>query len=182
MRNIDNAFTLWITGLPASGKTTLANSIKKVLVKNGIITIVLDGDYVRKTVNKDLAFQLNDREENNRRVAEIARMLNNAGINVICSLITPTNKIRKKVGKIIGKENFAIIYLNTPINICESRDKKQLYQKARQGNVTDFTGISSIFEEPKSPDITLNGENSLTENSKQIITFLSCKYHLGIVN
>ena len=180
MKNKQKAITIWITGLSASGKSTLAKSIKKVLSSNRINTVVLDGDHLRKTVNKDLSFSIEDRKENNRRIAEIARIMNDEGINVVCALISPTNEIRNIATEIIGQDNLVLTYVNTSIEICESRDQKYLYKKAKQGNISNFTGISSVYEVPKFPDITLNGENSLLENLNEVTTFLNLKYQFNL--
>ena len=106
--------------------------------------------------------------------------MNDEGINVVCALISPTNEIRNIATEIIGKDNLVLTYVNTSIEICESRDQKYLYKKAKQGNISNFTGISSVYEVPKFPDITLNGENSLLENLNEVTTFLNLKYQFKL--
>jgi adenylylsulfate kinase len=173
--NLNQGITIWLTGLSGSGKTTLAYSLQKALLNEGIKSVVLDGDEIRQAINSDLNYSNNDREENNRRVAEIARILNKDGITCISALISPTNVIRRNVKKIIGGKRFILVYLDTPLHICEKRDKKLLYQNARAGNINEFTGISSIYEEPKKPDIKVDGLKSIDENIAFILSKLDLR-------
>jgi len=166
-------FTIWLTGLAASGKSTLADNLHKVFLEKGIRSVVLDGDDLRKIINSDLKFSIADREENNRRAAGIAKIINNSGIITICSFISPTEKIRENIKQIIGDGKFILVFMDTPMEICEQRDKKLLYHKARLGIIKDFSGISSEFEVPSNPAIILNGLNSVKENISQLLLYLN---------
>ncbi len=155
----------WLTGLSGAGKTTIAKQVKKEY--SGII--ILDGDDLRLGINKDLGFTNNDRKENIRRVAEIAKLfiLNNR--NVIVSFISPTKEIRDLAKEIIGLENFIEIYVNAPIELCERRDVKGLYKKVRAGKIKDFTGIDSPYEAPEDPDLELRTDILSIEDSAEEI-------------
>jgi adenylylsulfate kinase len=180
-RNItDNAsgesgkgITIWITGLSASGKSTLAASLKVALAEIGISSVLLDADVVRKSINSDLGYSLAEREENNRRAAEIAKIINNSGVIAIGAFISPTDKIREAIKKIISETRFILVYLDTPIEICEKRDVKQLYQKARTGTIKEFSGISSLFEPPSSPDIIIDGLNTVEDNTQLLLSHIT---------
>jgi bifunctional enzyme CysN/CysC len=148
-------YTLWFTGLSGSGKSTLANEIEKRLVAMGKHTMLLDGDNVRHGLNKNLGFKEADRIENIRRIAEVARLMNEAGLIVITSFISPYERDRENAREIIG-EAFLEIYVNTPLSECEKRDVKGLYQKARSGEIPNFTGVSSPYEQPCNPDIEID--------------------------
>lgn len=152
---------VWFTGLPRSGKTTLAEALSENLTDQGFFCQVLDGDRVRQGISSDLGYSLADREENIRRVAEICRILTDNGIVVVCSFVSPTEKIRNRARKIIGENHFIEVFVSTPVAICEERDKTGLYKKSRSGEVKDFTGISSPFEIPSHPDIIVD----TTENT-----------------
>jgi bifunctional enzyme CysN/CysC len=147
--------TLWFTGLSGSGKSTLANEVERRLVSSGYHTMLLDGDNVRHGLNKNLGFQASDREENIRRIAEVAKLMNDAGLIALASFISPYEIDRIKAREIIGKE-YIEIYVSTPLAECERRDVKGLYKKARAGEIPHFTGISSPYEIPKNPDIEIN--------------------------
>lgn len=167
-----NVTTIWITGLSGSGKTTLANTLHKALLNSGIKSIILDGDQIRETVNKDLKFSLADREENNRRVAEMAKLINDSGLIVICALISPTNRIRQFAKEIIGADNFCLVYVNTSIETCMLRDTKSLYKQANAGRIKNFTGISSTFEIPDMPHFIVDGCKSVDDNSAELLASL----------
>jgi len=162
-------YTIWFTGFSASGKSTLAINLHKALADKGIPSIILDGDEVRKSLNSDLGFSTSDREENNRRTAEMAKIINNSGIITLCAFITPTNKIRENIKQIVGVDKFKLVFIDTPLNICEKRDIKSLYKKAREGKVKQFSGISSLFERPTNPDVILNGLKSVNENTEELL-------------
>jgi adenylylsulfate kinase len=147
---------IWLTGLSGAGKTTIANALEKELYKKGFITQLLDGDNIRSGINNNLSFSVEDREENIRRVAEVSKLFVNCGIICLNSFISPTREIRQKARSIIGKENFIEFYVNTPIEVCEQRDIKGLYKKAREGKIKDFTGIDSPYIAPKNPDLIIN--------------------------
>lgn len=148
--------TLWFTGLSGSGKSTLANELEKRLHAAGYYTMLLDGDNIRLGINRDLGFQEQDRIENIRRIAEIAKLMNDAGLIVLTSFISPFRSDRENAKKIIGEENFIEIYVSTPLEECEKRDVKGLYKKARNGEIPNFTGISSPYEKPECADIVVD--------------------------
>ncbi|WP_407691615.1 adenylyl-sulfate kinase [Pseudomonas taeanensis] len=148
--------TLWLTGLSASGKTTTAYSLEQQLILAQRLCYVLDGDNLRHGVNRNLGFSHEDRRENIRRTAEIAGLMNDAGLIVIVSLISPLIADRVMAKDIIGADSFIEVYLNTPLEVCEARDPKSLYRKARQGLITNFTGINAPYEAPPFADICVN--------------------------
>jgi adenylylsulfate kinase len=152
------AVCIWFTGLSGSGKSTLAEALQQKLIENGNITQYLDGDLLRNSLNNNLGFSEADRLENIRRVAEVTKLFLNAGIICINAFISPTNEIRNLAKSIIGEENFIEIYLSTPIETCEKRDPKGLYEKARSGELKNFTGIDSVFEVPKNAKMVINTE------------------------
>jgi adenylylsulfate kinase len=150
---------LWFTGLSGSGKSTIAEALERQLYNNGYFVKVLDGDNIRSGINKNLGFSLEDRKENIRRIAEVAKLFLDSGAIVLCSFVSPTIEIRNLARKIIGTEDFKEVYVDTPLEICESRDVKGLYKKARAGEIKGFTGIDSPFEAPKAPALRLLTEN-----------------------
>ncbi len=149
------AFVIWMVGLSGSGKSTLARSFEQNLHQAGYVTQLLDGDNLRVGINNNLGFSEEDRIENIRRAAEVSKLFANCGIITICSLISPTKEIRNMAKNIIGEEQFYEVFVNCPLEVCERRDVKGLYAKARRGEIKDFTGISSPFEAPESPDLEL---------------------------
>jgi len=151
-----NAKVIWFTGLSGSGKTTLAANLEKELFFRRFFCQVLDGDNIRSGINNNLGFNHEDRLENIRRISEVSKLLINAGIITICSFISPTNEIRELAKKIIGANDFMEVYLSTPLDVCEKRDTKGLYKKARAGEIKDFTGISSPFDKPVCPHIEID--------------------------
>jgi adenylylsulfate kinase len=150
------ALNLWMTGLSGSGKSTIAKGLEKKLHREGFTVKLLDGDNIRSGLCSNLGFSDDDREENIRRVAEVARLFIDTGIIVINSFISPTAAIRDKARQIIGPDSFFEVYVSCPLDVCEGRDVKGLYQKARNGEIPEFTGINSPFEEPSNPDCELN--------------------------
>ncbi len=150
------SLVIWFTGLSGAGKTTLAQNLEKELFKKGYLTQILDGDNIRSGINKDLKFTEEDRLENIRRISEVAKLLMNSGIITLCSFISPTEEIRDMAKNIIGRENFFEVYVNAPLEVCEKRDVKGLYAKARRGEIKNFTGISSPFNAPVDCDIEAN--------------------------
>jgi adenylylsulfate kinase len=151
-----HGLVIWFTGLSGSGKSTLAVNLEKKLYERGILTQVLDGDKIRNGLNNNLGFSENDRIENIRRIAEVGKLFCDSGLVTISAFISPTISIRKMAQEIIGTTNFFEIYLNTPIEICESRDVKGLYKKARAGIIADFTGVSSPYEAPLAPKMVID--------------------------
>lgn len=148
---------IWFTGLSGSGKSTLANALEIKLHEAGYLTYVLDGDNLRAGINTGLGFSKEDRHENLRRVAEIAKILMDSGITVIGAFVSPLESDRLLVKEIVGEENYLEIFVSTPLEICEARDVKGLYKKARAGEISEFTGISSPFEWPQNADLVVNG-------------------------
>ncbi|MDB5123352.1 MAG: Adenylyl-sulfate kinase [Mucilaginibacter sp.] len=146
---------IWFTGLSGSGKSTLANGLEQELFKLGYKTFILDGDNLRGGLCKDLGFAEEDRSENIRRVAEVAKLMIDSGTIVLAAFVTPFEKDRELVAKLLGNEDLVTIYVNCPLNICEQRDVKGLYKKARSGELKNFTGINSPFEVPQHTDLTL---------------------------
>lgn len=161
--------TIWLTGLSGSGKSTLINEVEKRLFASGKSTMVLDGDNVRLGLNQDLGFKEQDRIENIRRVAEVAKLMNDAGIIVLTSFISPYARDRQRAKDIIGEDSFVEVYISTPIEECEKRDVKGLYKKARKGDIPDFSGISSPYEVPTHAAITLDTTGKSIEESVDYI-------------
>ena len=153
--NGHQAKVIWFVGLSGSGKSTLAGNVESVLHKKGYKTYILDGDNLRLGLNSDLGFSKRDRSENIRRIAEVARLFNEAGTIVLSAFISPLESDRNQARRIIGVENFIEVFVNCPLSICEKRDVKGLYAKARKGLIPNFTGIDSPFEPPKQPDIII---------------------------
>ncbi|MBP0904508.1 adenylyl-sulfate kinase [Mariniflexile gromovii] len=164
---------IWFTGLSGSGKSTIANLLEKELYKQGIHTYTLDGDNLRRGLNKDLLFTKEDRIENLRRTAEVAKLFIDAGLVVIAAFITPYNKIREDIKAIVGSDYYIEVFVNTPLEVCEERDVKGLYKKARAGEIKNFTGISSPFETPIHPTIEIETVKESTEVAvAKILAFL----------
>ena len=170
---------LWFTGLSGSGKSTIANCVEQELHKNSIHTYTLDGDNIRKGLNSDLSFSPEDRSENIRRIAETARLMIDAGLVVIAAFVSPYRNDREHIRKIVGDDNMVEIFINTSIEECERRDVKELYKKARKGEIKNMTGISAPYESPLHPDIQINTEEvTIVDATKQIINFINPKLTL----
>jgi adenylylsulfate kinase len=167
--NKHNSFLIWFTGLSGSGKSTLANALEKKLHRDGVKTYSLDGDNIRKGINKDLSFSPEDRTENIRRIAEISSLFIDAGMVVMAAFVSPYKKDRKNIEDIVGKDNFVEIFVNTSLEECERRDVKGLYKKARKGEIKDFTGIDAPYEAPDQPDIEVKTDLMSIEESVQFI-------------
>tara|TARA_B110000444_G_scaffold258164_1_gene298327 strand:- start:2330 stop:2926 length:597 start_codon:yes stop_codon:yes gene_type:complete len=169
---------LWFTGLSGSGKSTLANAIETQLHQNKKHTFLLDGDNLRHGLNRDLGFSNIDRKENIRRVAHVANLMADSGLIVLSAFVSPFRSDRLKASKIIGENRFIEIFVDCPLSICELRDVKGLYSKARQGIISDFTGISSPFETPINPTIKVKTNTmDLKACTNKIISFIS-QYHV----
>jgi adenylylsulfate kinase len=153
--NGHKSFVVWLTGFSGSGKSTVANQLEIALFEKGVRSFCLDGDNTRLGINKDLGFSSADRTENIRRVAEMAKLFLESGTIVITSFISPLISDREMAKKIIGSTDFVEVFINCPLEICEQRDVKGLYSKARKGEIKDFTGIDSPFEAPLNSDIEL---------------------------
>jgi adenylylsulfate kinase len=168
-QNSHKSHLIWFTGLSGSGKSTIANQLEKELFLKGIKTYTLDGDNIRKGINKDLTFSPEDRTENIRRIGEISKLLLDAGLVVIAVFISPYKKDRENVKNINKEFNFLEIFVNTSVEECERRDVKGLYKKARAGIIKNMTGISAPYEAPVNPDIEINTEIETVANSVQKI-------------
>lgn len=168
-----HAKVIWFTGLSGSGKTTVAQNLERALYDQGYLTQILDGDNIRSGINNNLTFTEADRLENIRRIAEVSKLLVESGVITLNSFISPTNEIRALAKQIIGTDNFIEIYVNTPIEVCEERDVKGLYEKARRGEIKNFTGIDSPFDAPEHPDIELHTHlHSLEESVQQCLEII----------
>jgi bifunctional enzyme CysN/CysC len=164
------ALTLWFTGLSGSGKSSIAKEVERRLHRDGRHVFVLDGDNLRFGLNRDLSFSKEDRSENIRRIAEVARLFNDAGAIVLVSVISPFREDRERARQIVGAIRFLEIFLNTPLEICERRDDKGLYRKARAGEIEEFTGVSSPYEPPEHPALTLDtSRRSVEECAEEIL-------------
>jgi len=170
--------TIWMTGLSGSGKTTLAIALEKVLHDKGIIAQVLDGDNIRAGINSNLGFSNSDREENIRRIAEVSKLFVSCGIITINCFVSPTRKIRGLAKSIIGQDDFMEVYINSPLEVCETRDVKGLYKKARNGEIRDFTGVNSEFEPPNNPALEVNSSELSIQESLNLLT----EYLLPIIS
>jgi adenylylsulfate kinase len=167
---------IWLTGLSGSGKTTLAINLEKKLFEMGYLTQVFDGDNIRFGINSDLDFTDEGRRENIRRVAEISKLLVDCGVIVINCFISPTISIRKMAKEIIGEKDFIEVFVDVPFEICEQRDVKGLYKKAREGNIPNFTGIDSSYEKPVNPDITIDTSKQTKQQSSEILLKETLKF------
>ena len=166
--------TLWLTGYSASGKSTLAYHLERHLINIGHAAFTLDGDQIRSRLNRDLGFSEADRNENIRRAAEIARMMNDAGLIVVSSFISPYRSDRELARETIGSHRFAEIHVCTPLSECEKRDPKGLYRRARAGELTAFTGVSAPYESPENPALMLDtAQLSLHECVERLMRLVS---------
>ena len=167
---------IWFTGLSGSGKSTLAIALERELYKQGILCRILDGDNIRSGINNNLGFSEADRTENIRRIAEVSKLFVDCGIVTIAAFISPTHAIRRMASEIIGEDDFLEVYVSTPIEECERRDVKGLYAKARRGENKEFTGISSPFEAPEHPFISIDtSRQSLADSVKVLLEAVSPK-------
>jgi len=171
--NREKGVTLWFTGLSCSGKSTLAVEVEKRLYEAGHITFVLDGDNIRHGLNRDLGFSPKDREENIRRIGEVAHLFSQAGVINMTAFISPYRVDRKKARDLANKSEFIEIFCKCTLVACEERDMKGLYKKARAGEILEFTGISAPYEEPQDPEITVTTDKETIEESvNKIISYL----------
>ena len=165
---------LWFTGLSGSGKSTVAIALERELHKRGLLCRILDGDNIRMGINANLGFSEEDRRENIRRVAEVAKLFVDTGIITIAAFVSPTEELRQLAENIIGKDDFKEIFISTPIEECERRDVKGLYARARRGEVKNFTGISAPFEAPKHPALSIDtSKKPLEESVDMLLKFLN---------
>jgi len=167
------AATLWFTGLSGSGKSTVAVEVERSLVERGITAYVLDGDNVRHGLNSNLGFSPDDRTENIRRIGEVAKLMNDAGVIVLTAFISPYRADRDRVREILPEGEFLEIFVDCPLEECERRDVKGLYKKAREGKIPEFTGISAPYEAPLEPEHVLKtGEQDLNASVSEVIHLL----------
>ncbi len=164
---------VWFTGLSGSGKSTIAMGVERELHKRGILCRILDGDNIRAGINSNLGFSAEDRKENIRRIAEIGKLFVQTGVVTLACFVSPTNDIRRLAREIIGEEDFREVFVSTPLEVCEQRDVKGLYAKARKGEVKAFTGISAPFEAPAHPNLTLDtSQMTLKEEVEAVIELI----------
>lgn len=149
---------MWLTGLSAAGKSTIAEALERALASAKRPCFMLDGDALRAGLTRDLGFAAEDRRENIRRAAEVARLMNDAGVIVVAAFISPYRADREMARNIIGGERFLEVYVSAPLEVCERRDPKGLYRRARQGEIADFTGVSAPYEAPEAADVVLDSE------------------------
>ena len=167
--NKHKGMILWFTGLSGSGKSTLANALEEKLYSLNMKTYVLDGDNVRKGLCNDLGFSEKDRVENIRRIGEVSNLMMDAGLIVMSAFISPFRSDRRIVRKLVKKDHFIEIFVDAPLDVCESRDVKGLYKKARTGEIKDFTGVSSPYERPEKAELTINTDDNSIENCIEMI-------------
>ena len=172
---------IWFTGLSGSGKSTIAEGLEKILFDKGFHTMILDGDNIRSGINKNLGFTEDDRTENIRRIGEVAKLFLNNGVITLCSFVSPTEEVRKQVQQIVGADDFIEIFVDTPLEVCEQRDVKGLYKKARAGVIKNFTGIDALFEPPIDPALIIKTINqSIEESVNEAFEFIIDKIRIRI--
>lgn len=170
---------LWFTGLSGSGKSTIAIGLEKALFAAGHFAQMLDGDNLRSGLNGNLGFSLEDREENLRRIAEVAKLYAHSGVICLCSFISPTQAMRDKIKAIVGAEDFQDVYIDTPLAVCEARDVKGLYAKARAGAIKGFTGIDSPYEAPENPALRISTvDRTVEECVEEILMAIKARIKL----
>lgn len=163
----------WFTGLSGSGKSTIARGVEKALFAEGYFAQVIDGDNLRSGLCNNLSFSIEDRRENIRRVSEVSKLYAHSGVITLCSFISPTLEIREMAKNIVGEHDFREIYINTPLAICEARDVKGLYKKARKGEIKGFTGIDSPYEAPQNPSFEIKTDDmSVAQSVNHVLTFV----------
>ena len=168
-----NAKVIWMTGLSGSGKTTVAKGVERYLHSQGILNQLIDGDNMRVGISSNLSFSSEDRAENIRRVSEVSKLFLNCGVVTLNCFVSPTIEIRNIARKIIGAENLIEVYIKASVDSCEERDVKGLYQKAREGKIKKFTGISAPFEAPESPEIEVNTSLlSIDESVQKVLDYI----------
>jgi len=172
-QNGHKSIVIWFTGLSGSGKSTLAYAVEELLHNIGCKTIVLDGDNIRHGLCSDLGFSRSDRKENIRRIGEMSKLFIESGVITMTAFISPFSNDRDNVKKILGDGDFIEVYVKCPIGICESRDVKGIYNKAKNGNIKNFTGISSPYEEPKEPDLIVDtSKETLDKSVDKVVNML----------
>lgn len=175
-----NSLVFWLTGLSGSGKSTIAKGVERKMFNAGFFPQVIDGDNIRTGLCNNLTFSINDRKENIRRIAELAKLYTSSGIVSLCSFISPTRDIRQMASDIIGSRDFHEIYVNTSLEVCEDRDVKGLYEKARKGEIKGFTGIDSPYEAPLNPALEIiTNTQSVEESVNEVFEFIIEKVKLS---
>ncbi|HET8573293.1 MAG TPA: adenylyl-sulfate kinase [Edaphocola sp.] len=171
--NGHQALVVWFTGLSGSGKSTIASRLEQLLMAEGVHTYILDGDNVRSGLNKGLTFTPEDRTENLRRIAEVARLFVDAGVVVLSAFVSPLKKDREMIGAIVGRQAFVEVFVNTSLEECERRDVKGLYQKARNGEISNFTGLTAPYEAPERADLEIKTEGQTVDDcARQVLAYL----------
>ncbi len=171
---------LWLTGLSGSGKSTIGHRVERMLIERGAFAYVLDGDNIRHGLNRDLGFSPEDRVENIRRIGEVARLFADAGALVLSAFISPYRQDRDRVRALMGPGEFIEVFVDTPLEICEARDPKGLYKKARAGEISNFTGLDAPYEAPENPEVHLEtADLSVDEAASQVIRYLEQQQILG---
>jgi adenylylsulfate kinase len=171
---------LWFTGLSGSGKSTIGHRVERMLIERGAFAYVLDGDNIRHGLNSDLGFAPEDRVENIRRIGEVARLFADAGALVVSAFISPYRKDRDRIRGLMGKGEFVEVFVDTPLEICEARDPKGLYKKARAGEISNFTGLDAPYEAPENPEVhLLTADLSVDEAASQVIHYLEQRNIIG---
>ena len=171
---------LWFTGLSGSGKSTIGHRVERMLIDRGAFAYVLDGDNIRHGLNSDLGFSPEDRVENIRRIGEVSRLFADAGALVVSAFISPYREDRDRIRGLMGEGEFVEVFVDTPLEICEARDPKGLYKKARAGEISNFTGLDAPYEAPENPEVHLLTENlTIDEAAAQVIRYLEQQNILG---
>ena len=180
-RNGHKGLVLWFTGLSGSGKSTLAVEVERQLFEKGCNTFTLDGDNIRHGLNKNLDFSAEGRVENIRRIGEVAKLFADAGLIVCTAFISPYKQERDSVRRLVGNDRFVEVFVNCSLEECEKRDTKGLYKKAREGKITDFTGVSAPYEAPEEPEITVNTAlETVNESAGKVINYLNNRGYLSV--
>lgn len=171
--------TVWFTGLSGSGKSTVAHRVERLLIERGVFAYVLDGDNVRQGLNGDLGFSAEDRRENIRRIGEVARLFADAGALVLTAFISPYRADRARVRELLGEGGFVEVHVTAPLAVCEQRDPKGLYEKARAGQIKDFTGVDAPYEEPEDPEVRIDtAEQDVDACAQRVIEYLDAHDYL----
>jgi adenylyl-sulfate kinase len=171
---------LWLTGLSGSGKSTIGHRVERMLIERGAFAYVLDGDNIRHGLNSDLGFSQEDRAENIRRIGEVSRLFADSGALVVSAFISPYRKDRDRIRRLMGEGEFIEVFVDTPLELCEARDPKGLYKKARAGEISNFTGLDAPYEAPESPEVHLRtAELSVDEAAAQVVRYLEQHNILG---
>jgi len=180
--NNQRGVCLWFTGLSGSGKSTIANEAQNLLFERGHLTYVLDGDNVRHGLNKDLGFSPEDRTENIRRIGEVSKLFVDAGVIVMTAFISPYHEDRERARQLMPDGEFIEVYVECSLEVCEERDVKGLYKKARAGQITDFTGISAPYEAPEDPELVVNTarQTDVRINAQKVVDYLAENGYLNI--